>query len=144
VQAATFYLIRHAEKQSGDNPSLTRKGHERAHRIANLLAHADIKSIYTTDYRRTHETAEPLAKKLDLSVTTYDPKNLQQFAEELRLSEVNVVIFGHSNTTPQLTRYLSGQSVPDMDEITYHLIYQVIIIPELNNSKTVVNVLSSQ
>lgn len=144
VQAATFYLIRHAEKQTGDDPSLTREGLDRAQRIANLLAQADIKKIYSTDYRRTQETAKPLAKKADLSVIIYNPKDLKQFANEIRQSEGNVVIFGHSNTTPQLVRLLSGQAIPDMDESTYHLIYQVITFPESKNNKTAVNVLSSQ
>ncbi|GAA4819407.1 hypothetical protein GCM10011365_09950 [Marinicella pacifica] len=144
VQAATFYLIRHAEKQTGDDPSLTQAGHERAHRIANLLAQAHIKKIYSTDYRRTQQTASPLAQKLAVPITTYNPKNLQQLAKKLRQSKENVVIFGHSNTTPQLVRLLSGQAIPDMDESTYHLIYQVITFPESKNNKTAVNVLSSQ
>src|SRR5690554_5627293 len=144
VQAATFYLIRHAEKQTGDDPSLTQAGNERAHRIANLLAQAHIKKMYSTDYRRTQQTASPLAHKLAVPITTYNPKNLQQLAKKLRQSKENVVIFCHSNTTPQLVRLLSGQAIPDMDESTYHLIYQVITFPESKDNKIVVNVLSSQ
>ena len=144
IHAATFYLARHAEKLTGDNPGLTQAGHERAHRIARIVTPSDIQKIYSTDYRRTQQTAAPLAKKLGLSVITYDPKNLQQFAEELRQSNENAVIIGHSNTTPQLVRLLSGQAIPDMDENIYHLIYQVMTFPESKNNKTVVNVLSSQ
>lgn len=141
--AATFYLIRHAEKQLGDNPPLTQQGEQRAQRIAGMLATADIDLIYSTNYHRTQATAQPLADSKHLPVVTYDAGDLENFAAQLLKENRNAVIIGHSNTTPQLVRLLSAHPVPDMDEQTYHLIYQVVMCPDATKSRAVVNILSS-
>lgn len=141
--AATFYLIRHAEKQLGDDPPLTQQGEQRAQRIAHLLSTAEIEVIYSTNYLRTKATAKPIAEIKNLPVITYDAGELENFAQQLLKENKNAVIVGHSNTTPDLVRLMSQQVVPDMDEATYHLIYQVVVIPEATGQPAVVNVLNS-
>ena len=142
--AATFYLLRHAEKQTGDNPELTVQGQKRAGRVAKLLSLSDIQAVYSTDYQRTRQTAEPIAQVKNLPVQLYNPKSLKQFAQKLIDLNENAIIVGHSNTTPELVNLLSGQTVPAMDEGTFNLIYQVITIPDSTDKKAVINVLSSQ
>ncbi|KAA3638587.1 MAG: histidine phosphatase family protein [Proteobacteria bacterium] len=144
ASAATFYVLRHAEKQTGDDPALTEQGQQRAQRLANLLSNADIQAIYSSHYQRTRQTAEPIAEIKKLPITQYDPKALNQFAQKLLSENKNAVIIGHSNTTPQLVRMLSQQPIPDMDEKTYDLIYQVVTFSEIAGQQSVVNVLSSQ
>ena len=144
ADAATFYLLRHAEKQTGDNPELTAQGQKRAGRVAKLLSLTDIQAIYSTDYQRTRQTAEPIAQVKNLPVQLYNPKSLKQFAQKLIDLNENAIIVGHSNTTPELVNLLSGQTVPAMDEGTFNLIYQVITIPDSTDKKAVINVLSSQ
>lgn len=143
ADCASFYVIRHAEKGPGDDPGLTVEGQQRAQRIANLLSLTDIETVYSTNYQRTRQTAESIAQVKNLPVQQYDPKALKQFAEKLLLKNSSAVIVGHSNTTPQLARLLSGQSVPDMEEKSFNLIYQVITIPDADMPHGVVNVLSS-
>ena len=65
----TIYLVRHAERAavSGRVPAdtgLSRAGQARAQSLAHLLSGAGISAIYTTEYRRTQETAAPLARSL--------------------------------------------------------------------------------
>ncbi len=127
VSAATLYLVRHAEKELGDNPALTEQGKQRAERIAQILKYADVKAIYSTDYLRTNETAQPTAAIHGLMVRTYDPDKLATFAELILENNESAVIVGHSNTTPELTALLSKVKVESMSEEQFGLIYQVIL-----------------
>src|SRR4051812_23445880 len=61
--ATTVVVVRHAEKQldKGDDPSLTPAGQEHAKALAKLLDRQKIDAIFTSDMKRTQETAAPLA-----------------------------------------------------------------------------------
>lgn len=132
AEAGTIFLIRHAEKadDGSKNPVLTAQGTNRAHNIASLLSAAEIKHVFATDYHRTQLTAKPLADLLGVSVTSYDPRNLAEFAATLKQLEGNVLVVGHSNTTPQLAKLLSGQDVKSMGESDFDDIYQVTLYGE--------------
>jgi hypothetical protein len=58
-----LYLVRHAEKtpppyeETPPNPALSQGGRARAAQLANVLASEGITRIFSTDYRRTRETA---------------------------------------------------------------------------------------
>jgi len=109
VSADTVLLIRHAEAGDGNDPALTAEGMARAERIANQLAGLPIKTIYATDTVRARQTAEPLANRLDLEVTLYNPFALPAFAKDLTTANGPVLIVGHSNTTPELVSLLGGE-----------------------------------
>jgi 2,3-bisphosphoglycerate-dependent phosphoglycerate mutase len=124
----SLYLIRHAEKQLNiDDPALTRCGKFRAKQIASMLENANIRKIYSTSYKRTMATAAPLAQQQKLAVKNYAPNKLEQFAWQLTKEKQNTVIFGHSNTTPQLAALLSQTKVKPISEKQYRGIYQVVI-----------------
>ena len=127
---ATYYLVRHAEKQKDGtkDPALTQKGHKRAEFLAKQLSLTGISKIYSTDYKRTRATAKPLADILGLELTPYDASQLKEFAQALRQEDGNILIVGHSNTTPVLAEMLSGKSVDAMQETEYENLYQVVII----------------
>ncbi len=122
----TIYLVRHAEKVlEQKNPPLTACGIERAKQLASMLEQAEIKTIYSTQYTRTEETAQPLAAKLNLSVKSYSPKDLAIFAKQAKSENSNMLIVGHSNTTPQLTALIANTEVKDITEKEYQMLYQV-------------------
>lgn len=129
---ATFYLVRHAEKQNDGtkDPHLTEQGHLRAESLAQQLSLAKVSKIYSTNYHRTQETAKPLSDVLGVSVEAYNSSNLEKFARALKTETGNVLIVGHSNTTPQLATLLSGQDVDAIDESEYENLYQVVLIGE--------------
>lgn len=113
----TIFLVRHAEKEAtGSNPDLTAQGYERAERLARLLQREKIKAIWSTDYRRTLETATPLSKLIDVSVQLYDPSDLASFAAQITSNAETALIVGHSNTTPELAELLGGDAGPPIDE----------------------------
>lgn len=107
---STFYLIRHAEKDRSDStnidPELTQQGLDRAIRWAEIFDKVSINAIYSTNYERTQMTAAPIAIKKNLDVQTYDPKNLDVEAFLMDNEGFNVLIVGHSNTTPDFANKL--------------------------------------
>jgi 2,3-bisphosphoglycerate-dependent phosphoglycerate mutase len=112
----TIYLVRHAEKQTGDDPSLTPDGAARADLLVKILSAAGINRIYSTDYARTRETATPLAKAIEVPVELYDASDLDSFAAMLTSGPGTVLVVGHSNTTPLLVERLGGNPGTDIDE----------------------------
>ncbi|TQV89128.1 phosphoglycerate mutase family protein [Aliikangiella coralliicola] len=127
IDTREIYLVRHAEKQpsSGKDPSLTETGKKRAQHLAELLKSRSISAVYSTQYKRTLETATPLANQLNLKVQHYDPRKLKEFAEEIKNASGNVLIVGHSNTTPSLVFLLGGDPHGDIDDSYYERLYQL-------------------
>ena len=120
----SIYLVRHAEKQAvKEDPKLTPCGKRRAKQIASILEHTKIKRVYSTAYQRTMATAAPFAQQ----------QKLTQFAQQLLKQKENVLVVGHSNTTPQLSALLSELDVPNITEKEYRNIYQVQVS---NSGKT--------
>lgn len=123
-EAVTLYLVRHAEKENGNDPGLTAAGARRAADLALLLRDAAIAHVFSSDYRRTRETATPLAVTLGLEVAIYDPHDLAALAERLKCLEGNALVVGHSDTSPDLVRLLGGAAEP-LPEWQYDRVYQV-------------------
>lgn len=133
-EATIVFLVRHAEKTTGEgygqarDPRLTKAGKERARTLARLLAPAGITAIHSTDYRRTRETAAPVAEALDLDVQLYDARMLESFAEELQKSPGRHLVVGHSNTTPALVNLLGGEpGEPIVEADEYDRLYVLVI-----------------
>ena len=114
---STFYFIRHAEKDrsisTNTDPELTQKGLGRAMGWAEIFEPVLLDAIYSTDYERTSMTAAPTSIKKDITLQYYNPNdiNIQQFmADNLGL---NVLIVGHSNTTPDFVNKMLGEDKYD-------------------------------
>ncbi|WP_444996588.1 SixA phosphatase family protein [Aliikangiella sp. IMCC44359] len=124
-QTVTIYLVRHAEKQTDDtkNPSLTQQGQQRAKKLAQTLKLKNIKRIFSTQYKRTIQTALPLAKQLKIDIEFYDPGKLLLFANEITTLKENILIVGHSNTTPVLVELLGGKPFGKIKENEYDRLY---------------------
>ena len=112
------YLVRHAEKTAErPDPALTTAGAIRAEMLADELEGARLTAIWSTDYKRTRDTAAPIAARLGLEVQLYDPGDLPGFAAQLKADPSQVVlVVGHSNTTPQMTEALGGDPGTPIDE----------------------------
>ncbi len=128
AQAAdTIWLVRHAEQtdpEAGD-PALTEAGEVMAARLAAMLVDSGIEAVYSTDYRRTRATAAPLAGKLGLEVTLYDPEALELLAGQLRSAAGPCLVVGHSNTTPRLVELLGGDPAGAIGHKEFDRLYLV-------------------
>jgi len=119
---AQYIFVRHAEKKTGDNPSLTTEGALRAERLAQMLTLINIDYVYSTDYKRTIETAAPTSAAKNLETKFYNPRNLDDFANKLLTKHSNstVLIVGHSNSTPYLVnKVLKKDRLKAFDESDY-------------------------
>lgn len=124
---ATYYLVRHAEKtMDKPDPGLTLEGTQRARDLAVRLKEAKVTKIYSSDYVRTRDTAAPLADATGVTVTLYDPRELSAFAKQLLNERGQIVVVGHSNTTPQLAELLNVDGGEPIVEATeYNRLYVI-------------------
>jgi broad specificity phosphatase PhoE len=123
-----IYLVRHAEKElNTKDPILTACGVERAESFAHFFEKIKLDEIYSTKFKRTVSTAEPTAKAKKLEIKTYDPRNLQEFAKSLLKLKKDVLVVGHSNTTPVLAGLLIGKDIKEINDTIYDRIYQVVL-----------------
>ncbi|MDR6842320.1 SixA phosphatase family protein [Pseudoxanthomonas sacheonensis] len=132
ADTVTFVVVRHAEKGADDprDPSLSQVGQARAQRLATLLNDTTVNAVYATAYRRTYQTARPVAENHFLRITTYDAQMpASQFVEQLRrLHKVGtVLVVGHSNTVPDIVGALSGRPVEAIGDDEFDRLYRIRI-----------------
>jgi len=125
----TLYLVRHAEKQTddGSDPGLTDEGKYRSEQLATWFQDKDIKDIWSSDYRRSRDTAGPLLARTGLELRLYDPRHLPVLVEDLLENRRNALVVGHSNTTPELARLLCQCVIADMEDSEYDRLIVVSI-----------------
>lgn len=126
----TLYLVRHAEKQAGSSrdPALTEIGKTRSELLAVWFQDKNITEIWSSDYKRTRDTAMPLVTRLGLELIIYDPRNLPNLVKELSHQRRTALIVGHSNTTPELARLLCDCLIADMDESEYDRLIVISVV----------------
>lgn len=143
----TIIFVRHAEKalEPPDDPGLSAAGKRRVAELTRQLVDADvvagIDAIYSTPYRRTLETVQPLAEALDLPINRYDPDTEEYEAVLDTILKDHkgkiVLVVGHSNTIPGLIAELgASKKVPPIAENEYDNIY-IISIPWFGKTKTI-------
>ena len=64
-------IVRHAEKAIGetDDPPLSDAGRAGAETLSRMLRDSEISAIFTTEFKRTKETAAPIAIALKITPT---------------------------------------------------------------------------
>lgn len=109
------FLVRHAEradagmaaaKMAGADPELSDAGKARAASLAALLKDAKITAIFTTEYKRTRDTAQPLAAATGIASTAVVSKDATSLIDKVKASAGNVLVVGHSNTLPEIIKAL--------------------------------------
>jgi phosphohistidine phosphatase SixA len=112
-----IFLVRHAERADvvngripamASDPDLSEAGRMRAAFLARVLADAKITAIYTTEYKRTQQTAAPLAKVLAITPTIVNAADSAELIKEIRSSKGSVLVVGHSNTLPEILKSLGA------------------------------------
>ena len=133
-EVTTYYLIRHSEKvrtNEGDkNPHLNDKGKLRSKNWGMVFSNVNFDFIYSTNYNRTIETATPTAKRNDLDVLFYNPRELFNKYFQKKTKGKTVLVVGHSNTTPLFVNKIIGS-------------YKYSAIDDLNNANLYIVTISS-
>ena len=141
----TIIFVRHAEKATSpaNDPGLNDAGRRRAAELARQLVDADvvagIDAIYSTPYRRTVETAKPIADALDLPVSSYDASNTETIIDEIIKDHKGkiILVVGHSNTVPQMIGNMgASKNVAPIAENEYDNLF-LVTIPWFGKTKTI-------
>lgn len=114
---ATLVLLRHAEKGDDDarDPSLSTAGQERATRLAATFARMSNPRLLATEYKRTRQTLEPLARAAGVEVITKPAAEMGAWIATLREPHYGVtIVASHSNVVPMLAAEF-GVALADLD-----------------------------
>ncbi|MGA9770580.1 MAG: phosphoglycerate mutase family protein [Blastocatellia bacterium] len=141
-KATTVFLVRHAEKaaEPREDPPLLESGNTRAQELARILEPVGIRAIYTSQFLRTRQTAEPLAKHLGISSITLpikmNPAKPKEISEQSYKDIVEKIfdhpgdaalVVGHSNTVPEVIKMLGGDIAPVIDEKNFDDLFIVTV-----------------
>lgn len=130
--ATTYYFIRHAEKvDNSQNPNLSEKGLKRAEKWNTIFSEISLDEIYSTDYKRTLQTASPTATTKKMKVKLYDPKYIPIEVFKKETIGKKILIVGHSNTIPKFVNQMINQnSFTDIQDKTFGNLYIVTMVDE--------------
>ena len=138
VQEAIF-LVRHAE-QAGPgfkNPPLTEAGQRRAKALAEVLEDADLDVIFVSGWRRTAQTAEPVAEALNVKVKVHPRNDIVGLMSRLRTEHARdrVLIVSHSRIVPSWLKALGHSEEVEIDE--YDNLF--VVVPQAKGEPLVVH-----
>ncbi len=115
AQKKTFILVRHAEKDisaTADkvDPELTEDGKTRAEKLVRTIRRYKPGAVYSSDFKRTRNTAAPVAAWRKKEMQIYDPKLLKELMDAMMASRTKrFLVVGHNNTTPALANLLINE-----------------------------------
>lgn len=130
----TVFVVRHAERADAGagtggmmdtDPDLSDAGRARAESLAYMLESANVKTIVATQYKRTQQTAAPLARAVGLPVTTVRANDTNKLPALVREASGNVLIVGHSNTVPATLEALGVTTPVTIDDAEYDSLFIV-------------------
>jgi len=113
-------IVRHAEKAAngGNDPDLSSAGHARAEALARILKDSGITAIFTSEFKRTQETAAPTATSARVTPTVVAAKDTAALVRKLHQLNGNALVVGHGDTIPDIVKALginSSINIPDAD-----------------------------
>jgi phosphohistidine phosphatase SixA len=131
---STIFFVRHAERadsgggeapKMATDPDLSDAGRARALSLATVLKDAKITAIFTTEYKRTQQTAAPLARALGLTITPVSSKDMAGLVKQLKAVAGNALVVGHSNTVPDVIKALGAPPPPAIPDDEFDNLYVV-------------------
>lgn len=107
--APATYVMRHLNTPAGErDPDLLPEGQRAAEALPAWFGLTRVRAIYVSDFRRTRQTAAPLAARLGLTPIVYDPADTPGLIARVRAGPQPALIVGHSNTVPDIVAGLGG------------------------------------
>jgi 2,3-bisphosphoglycerate-dependent phosphoglycerate mutase len=125
---STIFVVRHAEKADATkDPDLSEAGRARAEALAKALRDAKIAAIYATEFKRTQQTAAPLAKALGIAVTVSPAQDNAALIAKLRALNGNALVVGQGDTIPNLIKALGVSDPINIAENDYDNLFVVVL-----------------
>src|SRR5436189_1290576 len=122
-------IVRHAEKaaNSGNDADLSSAGRARAEALARILKDSGITAIFTSEFKRTQETAAPTATATHVTPTVVAAKDTAALVARLHQLNDNALVVGHGDTIPNIIKAL-GINIPiDIPDPDYSELLIVIL-----------------
>jgi phosphohistidine phosphatase SixA len=114
--ATKIFIVRHAEKGTGNDPLLTPAGNKRAGDLMRALQNAGIQRIYVSQYRRTQNTGDSLRIQLKIDTVIYLADTICNNLINTIMAHSDfgktILIIAHSNTIPQIIRKFGVNNYP--------------------------------
>ena len=132
--AQTIFIVRHAERADAGtggamtmatDPDLSEAGKARAEALVSLLKDARITAIYTTQYKRTRQTAEPLAKAIGVALTEVPAADTAGLIAKLKAGG-NALVVGHSNTVGRVIEQLGATDAVKLGDDDYDNLFVLV------------------
>src|SRR5216110_2610875 len=122
-------LVRHAEKATngGSDPDLSSAGRARADALARILKDSDIMAIFTSEFKRTQETAAPTATSIGVTATVVPAKDTAALVAKLHQLNGNALVVGHGDTIPNTVKALGINSSINIPDADYSELFIVIL-----------------
>ncbi len=124
-----IYVVRHAERadQSADS-ALSTDGIGRSYKLRDALRDAGITGIFTSELRRTIDTAAPLASAIQVTPRQVAAADAEALAAAIAASgsRDRILVVGHSNTVPALLRALHVDAAVAIGDNDYDNLFIVI------------------
>jgi phosphohistidine phosphatase SixA len=131
---ALVLLVRHAETaaEPADDPALSEAGRKRAQDLASALRDAGVTTIIVSPFRRTAETAAPLAaarnfRPMQVPIGRSVEGHVAAVAAAVRGLTGVVLVVGHSNTVPGIIAQLGGPTLPDICEGVHDDLFALVM-----------------
>jgi broad specificity phosphatase PhoE len=101
-------IVRHGEKAAsgGSDPDLSSAGRTRADALARILKDSGITAIFTSEFKRTQETAAPTATSAQVTPTVIAAEDTATLVAKLHQLNGNALVVGHGNTIPDIIKAL--------------------------------------
>ncbi len=114
-------IVRHAEKAAngGSDPDLSSAGRARADALARILKDAGITAIFTSEFKRTQETAAPAATLAHVAPTVVAAKDTAGLVAKLHELNGNTLVVGHGDTIPNIVKALGINTPIDIPDADY-------------------------
>lgn len=129
-----IYIVRHAEKDTSDpknnNPELSGEGKVRAMALKKFLKKEKISAVFSTNYKRTMQTAAPIAQHNGIPVKTYEAKDPDALVKLVKsdFTDKEILVVGHSNTILEMVKAFGLQTPVDkLNDDDYDLVFIVTL-----------------
>lgn len=132
---SVVFIVRHAERADTgaagasmmkDDPDLSARGQTRAKSLAGMLRDVGIRGIYTSEMKRTQQTAAPLATAVGVGITRIPAEDVAALLEKLKTETGNILVVGHSNTIPKILAGLGIHGTVEIADNEYDNLFVVI------------------
>ena len=142
AQQSIIFIVRHAERAEMpaqqrppqpnmhasilNDPPLSPAGQARAQKLAQVLRSAGIKHVYTSEFKRTRETAAPLAQQEKVKPVMAPAKDIDSLVTALKAAKEPTLVVGHADLIPEILKKLGVTDAVAIADSEYDNLFVVV------------------